>query len=244
MTAPLNQIPPTFCWTKMGTESGEALSNIILRKEWERGFGNGQFYWGIGQSLGKNAERATQNGSLLTAIFSPMPSKPQRHDVTPKGVYLWNSFVEANGDSHPLPLHAFVTSGASTASGARKERQYALLCTCATKLDNMKSTLVVPPHALRNISTGNPLGASQVTAVVSYRACDERADGRRYPVSFSAQLKAPYFVQLAHPTLLSPVDVTQVELISRTGDIKAWVKLVERLRIGPAVASFGRTGPQ
>lgn len=230
MTKPLTQLPPVFCWTKMGTESGEALSNIILRKEWERGLGNGCFYWGIGQSLGKNAEHATQNGSLLTAIFSPMPSKPQRHDVTPSGVYLWNAYLDATGNPHSLPLHAFVTSGASTSSGAGKLRQYALVCTCSRELHKMKSNLVIPLHALRNVSTGNPLGASQVTAVVSYRACDEHADGRRYPVSFSAHLKAPYFVQLSHPSQLGVADVAQVEVISRAGDFKAWAKLVERLR--------------
>lgn len=230
MTTPLTQLPPVFCWTKMGTESGEALSNIILRKEWERCLGNGCFYWGIGQSLGNNAEHATQQGSLLTVIFSPMPSKPQRHDVTPSGVYLWNSFIDATGNSLPLPLHAFVTSGAFTSSGAGKLKQYALVCTSTRELHNVKNSFVVPPHALRNIGTGNSLGASQVTAVVSYQARDERAEGRRYPVSFSAQLQAPYCVQLARPTLLSLADVAQVGVISRTGDIKAWAKLVERLR--------------
>lgn len=28
----LKHLPPTFCWTKIGTESGEELPTVVLRK--------------------------------------------------------------------------------------------------------------------------------------------------------------------------------------------------------------------
>jgi hypothetical protein len=224
------ELPAKFCWSKMGTESGEERTTIILRKEWERSLGNGHFYWGIGQSVGESAAHAAQDGSLLPVFFSPMPSRPQRHDVAPRGVYLWHCFIDASGSTLRLPPHVFVTSAAFTRADAGKLRQYALVCTSTRKLDRMKSPMVVPFDALRNIRKDTRLGDSQVTAVVSYKAGEENTEGRRYPVSFAAHLKAPYCVRLADPTLLTDAEVAQTRTVVRTGDIEAWARLVERLR--------------
>ena len=45
---------------EMGTESGEELTTIILRKEWERRLGDGHFWWSVGQSLGANGNSTVQ----------------------------------------------------------------------------------------------------------------------------------------------------------------------------------------
>lgn len=37
----------------MQAEAGEILAGIVARKEAERAAGNGEFWWGIGNSLGK-----------------------------------------------------------------------------------------------------------------------------------------------------------------------------------------------
>ncbi|EUC21478.1 hypothetical protein [Paraburkholderia hospita] len=230
-SAAAEKLPAKFCWSKMGTEAGAELSDIIVRKEWERRLGNGRFYWGIGQSVRDSAEFAAQDGSLLPAIFSPMLSTPQRHDVAPTGLYLWRSFIDACGSTQPLPPHALVTSGAFTRSGAAKPNHYALVCTSTRKLDRMDSPMKVPFEALRNIRKGTGLGDTQVTAVVSYDARDERPDGKkRYKVSFAAHLKAPYCVRLAEPRLLTDDEVEWTKTVARTGDIEAWARLVERLR--------------
>jgi hypothetical protein len=39
-----------FVWTRMQDEAGQTLHTIIRRKEAERASGNGEFWWGIGNS--------------------------------------------------------------------------------------------------------------------------------------------------------------------------------------------------
>jgi hypothetical protein len=51
--------------------------------------------------------------------------------------------------------------------------------------------------------SGNPLGASQVTAVVE--RLSGRDDGRQYVVALRARLVAPYFIKLLDP-VLEPLD--------------------------------------
>jgi hypothetical protein len=218
----------------MGTESGEDLSTIILRKEWERRLGGGRFLWGIGQSLGKNAELAASKVGTLTAVFSPMPSKPKAIDVTPGDVVLWNAWLDGNGHVRPLPLHTFVTSRATLPSGRRKESHYALVCTSPGEL-GAGSNLTVFPHGLKNVSTGKGLGASQVTAVVNCDATVNDTQAKSYTVSFVVELEAPYFVRLAHPTVLKSRDIAEVAATSKDGDLEAWAKLVKRLRNQPTI---------
>lgn len=213
----------------MGTESGEALSHIILRKEWERRLGDGRFLWGIGQSLGSNADIAAAGSRSLKAVFSPMPSKPKDIDVAPANVVLWNSWIDAAGQSRPLPEHFFVTSRALLPSGRCKEYHYALVCRSSTELATA-NTLRVSPLTLRNATTGKALGASQVTAVVAHSQQEPTPGAKSYPVSFVVDLEAPFFVRLANPTLLKKRDLDQASEIVKAGDMDEWAALVLSLR--------------
>jgi hypothetical protein len=59
-----------FVWTKMGVESGEKLEQIVRRKEAERVKGNGQFWWGVGNSLGPAVRDAARAGRHpASAVF-------------------------------------------------------------------------------------------------------------------------------------------------------------------------------
>lgn len=224
------QLPSTFCWTKMGTESGEGLEMIVRRKEWERRLGNGVFLWGIGQSLGANASRATSNGQRLDVVFSPMQSKPKEIDVEPGELVLWTAWTDDAGQTWPLPRHTFVTSRATLPSGRRKESHYALVCNTNQPLSTA-SGMSVALHTLRNFGTGKALGASQVSAVVAYDPSEGNVQGKIYPVSFTAQLASPYFVRLAEPTVLDAATIKEADAICRMDDIENWGNFVRRLRI-------------
>lgn len=225
----------------MGTESGEDLSHIILRKEWERRLGDGRFLWGIGQSLGSNADAAAAGGKSLKAVFSPMLSKPKDIDVAPDDVVLWNSWIDAAGQSRLLPEHSFVTSRASLPSGRCKEYHYALVCRSPTELGTT-SALRVSPLTLRNLSTGRALGASQVTAVVTHSQQEPAPGTQSYPVSFVVELEAPFFVRLANPILLKKRDLDRASEIVKTGSMDEWAALVSSLRSSAtAVMPRGRT---
>jgi hypothetical protein len=226
----MSKLPPKFCWTKMGTESGEGLEAIIRRKEWERQLGSGSFLWGIGQSLGSNAKIAARDISLR-AFFSPMVSKAKAIDVKPDEVVLWNAWVDQQGQIRQLPIHCFVTSRASLPSGRKKESHYALVCFSNSKLDAQQEDICIFPSYLRNLTTNKPLGASQVTAVVRVeQGTDEAYITKGYSISFSTELLSPYCVQLAQPVLLDTRELFEIKAISDSGDIESWSALVRCLR--------------
>jgi hypothetical protein len=224
-------IPSTFCWTKMGIESGEGLDLIIRRKEWERQLGDGLFFWGIGQSLGENARDAAASiEEEMKVLFSPMSSKAKAIDVTPGDVFVWNSWIDGRGNTVPLPEHVLITSRADLPSGRRKSSHYALVCKSADRL-GMGTELEVTAAFLRNFSSDKPLGASQVTAVV--KNAEYAINGnvaKKYAVSFIATMEAPYSVQLCDPELLSPHDAQSIEEVSASGGVADWNLLVSRLR--------------
>lgn len=227
----MNKLPPTFCWTKMGTESSEELTAIIRRKEWERQLGNGYFLWGIGQSLGENAKFAAREIPSLRAIFSPMPSKPKAIDVAPTEVVLWNAWVDPKGEIRQLPIHYFVTSRAFLPSGRKKDSHYALVCFSDREIDTQRVDIRISPTHLRNMATDKPLGASQVTAVVRVLSQrDETCDSKGYSISFTTQLRPPYCVRLAQPVLLDTRELHKIKAISDSGDLESWSILVRHLR--------------
>jgi hypothetical protein len=227
----MSKLPATFCWTKMGTESGESLEAIIRRKEWERQLGDGYFLWGIGQSLGGNARVAARDIASLRAFFSPMISKPKAIDVKPTEVVLWNAWVDGQGQIRQLPIHCFVTSRASLPSSRKKESHYALVCFSNRKLDAQQENICIFPSYLRNVTTNKPLGASQVTAVVRVeQATDEAYITKGYSISFSSELRSPYCVQLADPVLLNAHELAEIKAISDSGNIESWNALVRQLR--------------
>ena len=93
-----------------------------------------------------------------------------------------------------LPEYANVTSRWDPARPAAGH--YALVCSSAEPLE-IDDAARLSFGALRNLRSGAPLGASQVTAVV-HRA-DTGQGGGDYPVEFRAALVAPYFVRLREP---------------------------------------------
>lgn len=230
--------PATFCWTKMGEESGETLVTIIRRKEWERQLGMGVFVWGIGQSLGKNVHKAAEDKAPFPVIFSPMLSRAKQIDVAPGLVAMWTRWEDEFGKSHALPKHVLVTSRASLPSGKLKKNHYALICKSEQPLKESKITSV--QHSLtRNVSSNKPLGASQVTAVVKLLDGEPTSNGRSYPVSFGAHLEYPYFVKLIEPIILDQSDLDLIKRVSALGNIESWATLVNRLR-GTHAAEFSK----
>jgi hypothetical protein len=97
-----------FVWTKMGVESGEALERIIERKESERLAGGGEFWWGIGSSLGSAVRDAARaNDNTLPILFSKMLGRAKPADRSPEMIWKWTAWVDERGRIHNIPLMAF-----------------------------------------------------------------------------------------------------------------------------------------
>jgi hypothetical protein len=92
-----------FVLTKPGIEAGEALADIVTRKEAERVVGKNIFWWGIGSSLGSAVCKAAQDvGGKLPVVFAlnNRPSRPKEHDISPSRVLVWgDDGARATGSS-------------------------------------------------------------------------------------------------------------------------------------------------
>src|SRR5438105_15006115 len=104
-----------FVWTKMGVESGEGLEQIVKRKEAERIAGQGEFWWGIGSSLGASvrAEARSQRGAM-PVLFSKMLGRPRPADESPDIVLRWTSWEDENGKIRDVPSYAKIISRGDT----------------------------------------------------------------------------------------------------------------------------------
>ena len=152
----LKHLPPTFCWTKIGTESGEDLPTVSSARNGSAGLGRA--FSGASTSRSAAARKSPRIARLAArAVFAgriaPARRRAERHAV-------WNAWVDASGQVRPLPPHTFIASRSTLPSGRRREQHYALVCASSTALTVGTQLRVFPDH-LRSVSTGQPLGAAQ-----------------------------------------------------------------------------------
>jgi hypothetical protein len=191
-------IPDCFCWTRFGTESGEAVGQIFERKEVERIANGGVFIWGIGNSVGPSIRELVHRMSKPEVLFSPIKSSPRPQDVLPPAVAVWSHGETLSGEFYRLPEHSLVTSRYDPLAPTW---HYALVCSSPIPISPVQPAGRVALAALTNLRTGRPIGASQVTAVVNFRPlASER--GHVYDVSARAELAYPYFIKLHQPVML------------------------------------------
>jgi hypothetical protein len=195
-------VPPIFCWTKMGSEAGQGLSDIVRRKDLERQCGRGLFAWGIGNSVGPAIEyaRAAERMPELFALFTPMKSRPKAIDASPAQIVMWMSYYAGADHIATLPSHMLITSRGQAGSGTEKRVHYALFCRSDDSLLDQRDHGAIDQRAVSNLVSSNPVGASQVTSVV--RHDQSLASKATYPVLFKAKLAEAGFVRLANPVRL------------------------------------------
>lgn len=193
------KLPAAFCWTRFGTEAGESIGAILERKEQERRANDGTFFWGIGNSVAPGLAALLERYESPEVLFSPIKGRPRPVDSAPATVISWRAGQTLDGKDFDIPATVQVTSG-----GSRRRLglgHYALVCSSSRPLA-MADLGHLDFLALRNFVSGNPLGASQVTAVVK-REKGRPASDMQYAVAFRAALVWPYFVRL---TQADPVE--------------------------------------
>lgn len=193
-------LPDYFCWTRFGTEAGQAVTHILHRKEQERAANGGLFIWGIGNAIGPSIRELVRRTTRPEVLFSPIKSSPKPQDVEPAAVAAWIFGETLDGDIYRLPEHSLVTSRYDPV--APSDLHYALVCFSCQPLITEGPVAKVPFAALKNLRTGRPIGASQVTAVVFRAAADDPNGGHAYDVAIRAELVYPYFVKLRRPVRL------------------------------------------
>jgi hypothetical protein len=190
-------IPDAFCWTRFGTEAGETLEEILERKERERRENDGVFFWGIGNSVAPGLLALLERCDRPEVLFSPIKGRPRAIDRAPAARFAWTGGRDLGGSRFELPATARVTSGGPPGGSGRPH--YALVCRSSRPLSIDLRDAEVDFLALRNLLSGNPLGVSQVTAVVTVFE-DQAPSDMRYRVAMRAELAPPYFVRLTEVT--------------------------------------------
>jgi hypothetical protein len=186
--------PEAFCWTKFGTEAGELPLSIFERKELERRRNGGVFLWGIGQSIGPSLPELLRLTSTPEVLFSPIKTPAAARDVSPAQIVLWCDATGYDGREFRLPGYSVVTS--RTDPARPRSWHHALVCEAGSPIphaDGENGCLAFSD--LRNLRSGAPLGASQVTAVVR-RVLAAEPGRAGYPVVVRARLVYPYLVRL------------------------------------------------
>jgi len=190
------RLPDAFCWTRFGPEAGQSSSAILVRKEQERIAHDGLFLWGIGNALGPSIRHLIEVVASPQVLFSPIKSVPRPEDLRPASVVAWTKAQTLDGTEFLLPARCLVISRQDMA--AQKKVHYALVCHSSVSLLDRQSGGQLYLGTLRNLLSGNPVGASQVTAVVRAEP-SQFVQGHPYEITLSAQLIPPYFIRLLQP---------------------------------------------
>lgn len=219
--APRNDL---VCWTRMQSEAGQRLQDIIARKELERRSGDGLFFWGVGNPPAVATPTFARLQVPIVAVFSLMKSRPKPVDASPESLLVWRKYTDMHGFERELPENVLVTSRGNTETGSKK-RHYALMCHSAVPL-RLKHGIGFDPSAYRNAGTvGAPVGASQVTALLQRV---RQSSQPSYEVNLSAQLVGSYWVKLSDPIGVSQHTAARLNNIGSSLD--EWLDLVSEFR--------------
>lgn len=215
------------CWSRMQSEAGQGLSDILQRKENERRAGGGVFFWGVGNAPSRAVCALARLKKNVPAYFSIMKSKPKVADASPSSVVVWRRYIDLDGAERPLPAFTFITSRGSSGSGNQKTKHFALMCRSDEEL-KLRFGIPFNHHAFRNAGpNGGQIGASQVTALITPASSERTAP--EYEVNLEARLTGSYWVRLSDPL---PLSESQIALYNnvRAVDPVAWVEFVSELR--------------
>jgi len=212
-------LPRQFCWTRFGTEAGQSIDQILWRKEQERLANDGLFYWGIGNAVGPSMLELLRRDNQPQVVFSPIKSAARVQDITPEAVVAWTSGRTLSGRPFKMPERVMVTSRFDP--GNPRGAHYALVCSSSQPLRLTTTDQKIQFGELRNILTGRPIGASQVTSVV-YRDGNFAKPSRTYDVALRVRLADPFLVRLENPVPLPLL----VNTACREGD---WAEAVRAL---------------
>jgi len=224
-------VPSVFCWTKMGTEAGQSLSEILRRKEFERLAGGGTFCWGIGNSLGRSVVMAMESHPKgVEILFSPMKSKAKAIDENPVELSLWTAYWDETGEYVDLPGHMVITSRRHAPSGMVKSSHYALMCSSESPITQNICYGELDAARVVNYVSRNALGASQVTAMVRYSSPVSKLLSKPYPIHFRAKMYQNGFIKLGQPVAIQgKIKEVYRELLGCKVNTK-WMELCKELR--------------
>ena len=232
-------IPDKFIWTRMNTDGGELLVNILRRKNLERESGEDDlentFWWGVGENKAPAIWDWLVTGAndRPAVRFSKALGDPDQRDESPESCFLWTTyriFDAANGrygTETPVPEHVVVRSG-------ERESYYALVCFARRKL-GLSSTVELYRSHMRNLNrrkkVGQLVGQRQTTCVVEYNERIGKGAGGPYRFHMLAQSIHPYFVKMGERRPLSERELCLLDRLGGEGvTVEEYREVVHQIR--------------
>ena len=214
-------IPSKFVWTRMNTNAGEPLENIVRRKNLEREAGEGEwadtFWWGVGESKGPAIFfhlADCEPEVLFSKALDDVGSRDEERFIYTTWRVYHPRKRDYGGNFRPVPDNIIVQSGP-------KDKYFAVVCRSPRPL-NLSEGEELDLSRMRNLNRdekkkGKTLKESQQsTAVVEYSQDSGTSEGRYRVVNLRADLVRPRFVKLGRPKRLSD---SQCRLLDELGNV-------------------------
>ena len=225
-----HQVPPTapFVWSEIGPDAGETPEHIIIRKEAERVAGAGEFWWGLGASLGVSVEvMAQRNGGTLPALFSKSKGIETQQNSEVRIWNAWRSVLHPDQQGR-IPGHIIVTSGHDP---KKRQTRFALICRSAVELA-LGTVGFCELDQCRTVRGGRQRvdalrGAQLLTKREPLISPHGSPSQSVYRIAFKATLVGHCYVQLENSRALTQAELNNL-LQFQPGD--DWLSLVKKLR--------------
>jgi hypothetical protein len=231
------------CLTKFGPELGETAKEIIARKDLERRSGirahKNEFWWGIGEKgTAQSVNNLISQYNATSVLFSAIKNEEPPKNGSSSDAFVWRKYRMLGNDVlHDIPKHVLITSAAVTKSGIVRTTHFALIC-------NSSIPIIMGGHVFRfanrhykKVSKDGTLGKPArgqrtttalvrwTTSPISGAECDSLID-------FSAQLCAPYCVELSDPKRISLSTVAALNRQIAEGlHLRQWLLAVATIKL-------------
>jgi hypothetical protein len=232
-----------LCLMKFGPESSETAKEIVARKDLERRAGVGahkiEFWWGVGEKgTAQSIQTLISQHGGSTVLFSAIKGQKPPNKGSATDALVWRKYRMLGSDIlQDIPKHVLITAAATTKRGTARTKHFALVCNSNVPLKIGGRAFRFSNAHYKNLSKDGTVGKSATTgkrttaalvrwtgSPISGAECDSLID-------FSADLCAPYCVELLDPARISPADVAKLnQQIARGLHPTQWLHAVATIR--------------
>jgi hypothetical protein len=229
------------CLTKFGPESGETADEILARKDLERRSGTRahkhEFWWGIGERGTAQAITGliSQHGAKVV-LFCVIKNQKLSENGSAPDLLVWRKYSVLGGSElHDIPKHVLITSAVVTKTGRIRRTHFALTCNSSVPIEMGGRVFRFSSPHYKNFGKDGKLGKSaRGTTTALVRSASSPISGAECDtiIDFSADLCAPYCVELSDPKQISFGVIARLnQQIANGLNVSQWMSTVSSIRM-------------
>jgi hypothetical protein len=231
------------CLTKFGPESGETADEILARKDLERRSGSrahkNEFWWGIGErGTAQSINRLISQHGANNVLFCAIKNQELPENGSTPDLLVWRKYSVLGGSElHDIPKHVLITSAAMTKSGRIRSTHFALACNSSGPIEMGGRAFRFSNSHYNNLGKDGKLGKSaggQRTTTALVRSTSSPISGAECDtiIDFSADLCAPYCVELSDPKQISFGVIAKLnQQIANDLSVSQWTSTISGIRM-------------